>query len=564
MMRNDDPESNTPIQANPAHSTDQKPDPVSGLDRLNVPLSGVKLDIPFSPVNSQTNQSSAPAEPAKTERSNWGGRIVTTDQATARLTLPLRAKLWLVFGGFALLFIVAFTLAGLLFFRLTEQQQTTVALQTRLDQVHQLQMSVAGEKGAISQLIALSRRNDEQGDPVSDFEFLYYRITFDNNLYLLRQDPARSEIDALLLDLEWRHNNLVSNYNQIITDLKENKTFLVYQHWQESSSLIEDLTARSQFFAQEQTQRVAAARTSLENLQFETMLDLGIIAVVGALLLILLIWLANRFVISPMGRLNIKLGQLLYGQTARITDRLNVLEYDSENQLQKIAAARHDLKLPLSNIRNSAELSLILHENLPGDVKTGLDEIIETTDASANLINSLLARPDNRLVLERVDLFLLAQRVVELVDLRDFKVHLRVELQEAVLDENLLEHVLLNLLSNARKFSAGGIGVGTRLVELVSRSTAQGQEEVVREVEIWVWNDGTLIAPHEREAIFRPGGQTAEGRRAGGHGIGLSIVKSIVERHGGRVVVESHEKVGTTFRLFLPYMRSVPPQPLQQ
>ncbi len=540
---------------------------------LAVPLSAVKLDIPFDEAdfdfdfNEAENEATTAAEqssemssysrsfkgnePIRVGRANKAGRIESTDQVTARLTLPLRAKLLLVFGGFALLFLVTFGLAGWLFFGLITENQAAVNQHLRLDRTHQLQTAFASEQAAITRQILRAQDERSNNYLVSDFEFLYYHITFENNLFLLRHEPDNQNILFQLNDLEQRYDNVSSTYTQILEDLKAGALTQAARHWQEKARSIEDLTARLAIFGEQQTWIAVQSKEAMEQKHNASLIALGLIAGCGAVLLVLLIWLANRFVIAPMGKLNVKLGQLLYGQTTRITDHLNLLEHEINSQSQKVAAARHDLKIPLTNIRNMAEVSLICNPGLPEEIKESFDEIIETTDCSSKLINSLLARPDNRLELEVVELPGLIERVVELVDLREFKLHVQVELAEAVMDTQLIEHVLLNLLSNARKFSAGGIGIGTRLVPLQWGSIPP-KLEGEGEVELWVWNDGPIIAAQEREVIFRPGGQTTIGQQAGGQGLGLSIVKSIVERHGGRVLVESHEKVGTTFRVFLP------------
>jgi signal transduction histidine kinase len=135
--------------------------------------------------------------------------------------------------------------------------------------------------------------------------------------------------------------------------------------------------------------------------------------------------------------------------------------------------------------------------------------------------------------------------VLRLVDLSLYSVQRKVEVEEWAMDRTLMEHALLNLVSNARKFAASGVGVGVRK----TRKAGTVDED---ELELWVWNDGAIISHGDRQEIFKPGKQTDEGKKAGGHGLGLSIVKSIAERHHGRVIVDSHEKIGTTFRIFIP------------
>jgi signal transduction histidine kinase len=461
---------------------------------------------------------------------------VSTDVATAGLTLPLKIKLLFIFGGIVILFLAIVGVTGWTFWRLTDQSNRVTTDVTRLEQLQQLRMSWLGEQMAVSRGLA-----PDASGATFDFERSYYRITFDNSLFLLNKQP--DYLRLFLQDIETRHLLLVSDFYVIAQSINEGNPSRALVLWKDAQPRITDLTARITDLAEVQTRRVEAAKIELDVLQGQVWWIFGIMAGGGSIILILLIWLANRTVIIPMGRLNVKLGQLLYGQTARITDRLNELEYDAATQIQKVATARHDMKLPLSNIRNAAEITLICHPELPPDANENLHEIIETTDASAESLNKLLARPDSRLRLAHIELLPVLEYIVELVDLREYKLHLRVELERATADPDLLEHALLNLLSNARKFSGGGIGIGTRLHEKRDGS----------EAEIWVWNDGPIIAATERDLIFRAGGQTDTGKSAGGHGLGLWIVKNIVERHGGRIVVESHEKVGTTFRVFLPY-----------
>jgi signal transduction histidine kinase len=512
---------------------------------LPVPLSAVKLDTPFVS-GEKRNQSEEVVQ-----NSPKVGKVVSTDQATAGLTLPLKLKLWLVFGGFVALFIVLALTVTWIFGRLASTNQATVDQQIRADRASQLQMAFLGEQGAVNRL--LMQAQTTRTKPFNSFEFSYYNITFENNLFLIKQEPNFYPIHLIIKDLETRHFNLLNKFNLLIADLQANTFERATLRWNENEPYIEDLTARLIEFAQIQAQLAEQQNRTLSQVQTESLIWLISTASGGVILLGFLIWLANRSVIIPMGRLNVKLGQLLYSQTTRITDRLNLLEHEIDSEYQKVNAARHDLKLPLSNIHNSAELTLICEPNLSKDGRQNLKDIIDTSDKSANLINSLLARFDNRLQLQEVEINSLVYRVIELVDLRDYKVNVRIELAKAVFDEELIEHVLLNLLSNARKFSIGGIAIGVRRVPFQAGKDPlqNGGED---EVEIWVWNDGPIIPPHERNIIFRPGVQTEIGRRRGGNGLGLTIVKSIVERHAGRVAVESHEKVGTTFRIFLPYL----------
>jgi len=110
-------------------------------------------------------------------------------------------------------------------------------------------------------------------------------------------------------------------------------------------------------------------------------------------------------------------------------------------------------------------------------------------------------------------------------------------------DANRLRRVLANLLDNAIKFSrtGGRITIG-----------AQEQEE---EISISIADQGVGIPAADLPYIFDLFYRGSHPRTHGGHGLGLSIVKSIVEGHGGRVVASSCANQGSTFTVYLPKKR---------
>ncbi len=121
------------------------------------------------------------------------------------------------------------------------------------------------------------------------------------------------------------------------------------------------------------------------------------------------------------------------------------------------------------------------------------------------------------------------------------------DLPEVFCDSTRIRQVILNLLSNAGRFTESG---GVRV-----QAWREG-----REVIISVRDTGPGIPQQDQERIFQPFQQLDSSirRRHGGSGLGLSISRHLVELHGGRMWLESEVGVGTTFFLSLPVETPVP------
>jgi signal transduction histidine kinase len=108
----------------------------------------------------------------------------------------------------------------------------------------------------------------------------------------------------------------------------------------------------------------------------------------------------------------------------------------------------------------------------------------------------------------------------------------------AYADASVMRRVVENLITNAIKYTPRG------KIVIGARDSGGGA------VEMWVADDGAGIPADRLARIFDM--LETDPDRADGIGLGLSIVKTFVEAHGGQVTVESQEGVGTTFRFTLP------------
>jgi signal transduction histidine kinase len=108
--------------------------------------------------------------------------------------------------------------------------------------------------------------------------------------------------------------------------------------------------------------------------------------------------------------------------------------------------------------------------------------------------------------------------------------------RQRLVDEQLLRHIVINLLTNALKYSPPGTQVTFEVTE-------SGEE-----VQLSVTDQGIGIPPEDLPKMFESFHRAANVGDRPGTGLGLAIVKSAAELHGGGVVVTSEIGVGSTFR----------------
>ncbi|MBE0678651.1 MAG: GHKL domain-containing protein [Bacteroidales bacterium] len=124
----------------------------------------------------------------------------------------------------------------------------------------------------------------------------------------------------------------------------------------------------------------------------------------------------------------------------------------------------------------------------------------------------------------------------------DISVNLDKNLPPALIDKAAIEQVLLNLLDNAVKYSPGKKVIGIDAV-------TEGEQ-----LKIAVSDQGIGIALKDRFRIFDKFYRADSGsaKNITGSGIGLTLVKEIVESHGGSITVESNRNNGSTFTIRIP------------
>ncbi len=446
------------------------------------------------------------------------------------LTKPLVGK---IFIAFSIMIVLIATISISALFSLSQTSNAhnyAIKLERQAQHLRDLQDGVL----AYQSIIGSSEFNITSLETIRQIS-----NAFDSHLYNLQS------LGFDVFPLTAAHNELASQLSQAARALNNNNPVLVKETLKNTQQPISQLLKLTNTTLHQREQAVMSATDEVENVQQNGVGLVVFITLVALLLSVAAFFFVGQKVVRPLGGLNQHLNQLLWTQTEHLTDRLNHLQADIDHNNEMLTAVRHDLKAPLSSIKGLAELSVIMQPNLDNETRNNLAEIVKVSDKGVDMVSTLLARQESQLDLQIVNLGELVDKLLSLVDLRLYDVQRKVEVNQAVFDPALMEHALLNLISNARKFCQSGIAVGTRKVR-----KAGTLDEY--EIELFVWNDGALINAADRLEIFKPGKQTDEGKKAGGHGLGLAIVKSVAERHHGRVSVDSHEKVGTTFRIFLP------------
>lgn len=117
----------------------------------------------------------------------------------------------------------------------------------------------------------------------------------------------------------------------------------------------------------------------------------------------------------------------------------------------------------------------------------------------------------------------------------------------------LLRRVLRNLLENARRYGNPGASGDAQVRLSIFAPTSTGLASGPRRVALWVEDRGPGVPPDQRARIFEPFYRLpGASEREGGVGLGLSLVKTIVERHGGSVRCEDRPGGGARFVVDLP------------
>ena len=463
----------------------------------------------------------------------------------------------------------------------------------------------ASGKGVLSHLRHLARRTDLRLAMGFSLVFalsaaILYTVTFLTLLGALNQAQAR-QLEARLLGLYAQYSTggvrrLVDEINNRvlldedpffvrIADNDNTTEFFVYPPMWEDFSIAEQLEEAPPNRGELVTLRAANKDYVLEvatiRLSDQYLLQVGVgtesrdslltlvrnyfVLILGALVLVSFgagIFLAGR-ALSPITRLHrtvrsiVETGDLsgriptrggnddidqLVLLVNRMLENIQRLVGGMETTLDTVA---HDLRTPMTRLRGVAELALRNPSASEGEYRRALETCVDESERILTLLNTLMDISEVQsgmlnLAVESIDLDALLADVCELFGFsaEDKGVTIRFVAGTGGAhvhgDAVRLRQAFGNLVDNAVKFSPAGeeVVVTSRvdddlIVEITDKGPGIGTEELSR-----VW-----------ERLFR-GSASVTSPEAGGLGLGLSLVKAVIDAHGGRVLLENHPAGG--------------------
>lgn len=243
----------------------------------------------------------------------------------------------------------------------------------------------------------------------------------------------------------------------------------------------------------------------------------------------------------------------LYDLTSTLNDMICRLEEAFQSEKEFTSDVSHELKTPLAVTLAECEY-ILKDERSAEEYRESLETIEAQTRRTMSMVQQLLQisrtiKKDTQIEKETFDLSILAEGLVEELSYvaEEQGITLRGEIQpgiEVTADETLMMRVMMNLLTNAMKYRRD---IPDSQVQMTLQKTGDF-------VELTVSDNGIGIAEEDLDHIFKKFYKVDKARSRSGEsfGLGLAMVKWIVEAHDGNVLVESKLGEGSRFTVLLP------------
>jgi NtrC-family two-component system sensor histidine kinase KinB len=378
-----------------------------------------------------------------------------------------------------------------------------------------------------AELDAVAREFDRLADRLRKFDRL--------NLERLMYEKAKTE--AIIASLE--DGLMLINASGIVTHVNEVAALILGVEREDAlGSPFDDLNSNHSHYLRVRSALAGARFDSQQNHRIEVDLHLR-----GR---------DHAYLLKPIalrGRENQLLGTLL------VLQDITFLRDKDRARANLVATLSHELRTPLTSLMLSAQLLALRAEDLDSKQREMIESITDDIGRMRTLADNLLdlVRGESAAITvlnEPLDVAQMIRRTLKTFAIQAEQKQIKLESSvtgnrlEVRGDPSKLSWVLSNLIGNALRYtpSDGAISV-----------CAEYDRDAVR---LKVRDNGPGIAPEVRDHIFERVAQwDSDGLKAGTAGLGLSIVKDIVDAHGGRIFVDSSSR-GTEFEVKLPAVGS--------
>ncbi|MEI7536854.1 MAG: ATP-binding protein, partial [Comamonadaceae bacterium] len=246
-------------------------------------------------------------------------------------------------------------------------------------------------------------------------------------------------------------------------------------------------------------------------------------------------------------------------ESSAVSQLLHFREVTRETEIDHmksefLSTAAHELRTPMASISGFTEV-LMTQQLTPEETSEFLNIIHSRAQLMSNILNELLdlarieARRGKDFQYARLDLAeLVKQSVASFIPPVDRglpELQLPAQALWVMADPQKLQQAILNVLSNAYKYSAAGQAVKLKLA-------LEPQAEGLTRVCLHVTDEGIGMTPAQVERVFERFYRADTSGKVPGTGLGMSIVKEIISLHGGSVAIQSEFGRGTCVSFYLP------------
>ncbi len=365
------------------------------------------------------------------------------------------------------------------------------------------------------------------------------KIYLENAMHLANELHSKRK-EADVFSLYSKYYSRIGKYELAYNSLQQWNTFDTSLVNEETRQNIAELEQR--FHAREREQENKLLVTQFESEKFRAHILFGLALVIG------LIALATIYFLFLIRKKNSKLEE----KNALIQQQNNKLADLNAEKNSLISIVSHDLATPFASIRMWSQLLESEPASLNPEQQKAMDRINSSLDKGESMIRNILniekEEINTRSInLEEIDLLQLLKAVIEDHEVKAAKkeidIHFAqpVNMKLVITDSQLMKRVMDNLLSNAIKFSQPGKNI---FVEV---------KEQAQQILVSVRDEGPGIEADEMKTLFSKYGKTSVRPTAGeaSTGLGLSIVKRIMQELNGDVSCQSTLGVGSVFAITL-------------